>query len=218
MPSPLGTTSIGRPRGGLWLVTKNGSGAIVTTANLPKSGQGFSYRWLGKGDTTGAESNLYDALTNGGTNFDKSTSNAPAILQTPQQNGKTPIPGAKTGLAALFQGVDIIPIPAFGLGGLGLGAGESTAIGAGEGAAVGTAEGAAAGSGAGTLFGKVAGGITDNLSFLKWAAWLIHPLVFLRAVEFFTGMVFMGIGMYMQLADRTSVVPTPRRVIRRVVR
>jgi hypothetical protein len=67
--------------------------------------------------------------------------------------------------------------------------GGADIAGAGGGAA--GAAGLAAGAGVGLL-----GGISNTLDFLKWIAWIFHPLNLLRAVEFITGIATMFYGLH----------------------
>jgi len=86
-------------------------------------------------------------------------------------------------------GGSAIPFP------IGAGAAAAGGTAAAEGGADAAAAGATAGGAAG-LAGSVAQAITSPLDFLMFIAWIFHPRNVLRGVEFLTGMVLMGFGIW----------------------
>lgn len=70
------------------------------------------------------------------------------------------------------------------------------------------------------LFGNVGGTIKDGKDFLKWIAWIFHPLNLLRIVEFWAGFNFIIMGFIAILVswkgasaeDVASLVPAGRAV------
>jgi len=107
----------------------------------------------------------------------------------------------------------------------GTSAGETAAGGAAAGAgATEAAGGGAAGSAASGIFGKTLGAITSPLDFLMLIAWLFHPRMILRAVEFLVGIALMIFGLHAALQARgerlehftTSESPLTRSGLARV--
>lgn len=101
-------------------------------------------------------------------------------------------------------------------------AGSGNAGEAGAGAAA--AEGAAAGSAGSGIFGKLVGAITSPLDFLMFIAWIFHPRMILRAVEFVVGIALMIFGLHAAIQARgerlenfsTSESPLTRSGLARV--
>lgn len=181
----------GRYRHGVWLVAKNGKGILTPRTDLPPTGSGYQYYWLGLHPTT------TDVLTAAGklnvpVNLTEST-NYTSQIQRALSGTPTQIAGPAGFLQQLLQAAGTgVAIPGAGVGG----------AAADTGAAATTAGGAAAaGAGAG-FFGTTAGVITDTVAFLALIAWIFHPRNILRAVEFITGIALMIFGLHAAMQAR----------------
>lgn len=54
----------------------------------------------------------------------------------------------------------------------------------------------------GSIFDDLVDAINSVVDFLKWIAWIFHPVNLLRAVEFVTGMILVGFGFHAVLQAR----------------
>lgn len=210
-------STAGRYQSGYWLVANSrGQGEIVAKKNLlPPAGTGIKYYYLGSTPDT-ANTRILDALNKLGVNM------RPGVnidVTQADKKGTYTIPSRAGGLLGFLQGVQVLPLPIGGaLSGAAATAEESaatTAAASGESAAA----GAAAGSGGGGLASKIASSITSPADFLALAAWLFTPVMWLRMAEFLFGTLLMMFGIYFEVQsgrDHTPI-PTPRRVVQRVV-
>lgn len=68
----------------------------------------------------------------------------------------------------------------------------------------------------GAVFTGPADVITDGVDFMKWVAWIFHPVNILRAVEFLTGMtlLYLGIRPYLQRQGAPTLASTGQGVQR----
>lgn len=71
-------SAIGPYVSGVWLIAKNGQGAIVNQSNLPKEGNGFRYYWLGTSPS--------EALGSGGGNLFQAMRKLGLDVNLPNQN------------------------------------------------------------------------------------------------------------------------------------
>lgn len=191
--APPAYSTVGPYKHGVWLVVlKNGAAAIMNRAHLPAYTPGTEYYWLGS-DPNQAASRLPGAL--GHLNLDVST-----------------FPDA-TGIQPAFKGKVVGLAGDFGAPGgppLGTPGAPTTAP---------TVPGATYSGGP---LGGIADAITSVEDFLKLASWLFHPLNWLRAVEFLTGLAFMGWGVSTllgtmrrgRMTHRTSIGGIFRRTFR----
>lgn len=178
---------IGRLRPGYYLIAKDGRASIVTPQHLPAQGQGFSYYWLGS-NARGAEVSLLGALQKLGLSPRLSTA-MPDVSKA--QQGPLDVPLAKTGLAGLLSGVQLVPLPASMIA-----AGTGDALAGGAGAETGAAEGAAAGgagtatAGAGALSKLEAAGTVGAA-----LAALFDPQLLTRVIEIIGGVALLLLGL-----------------------
>lgn len=62
----------------------------------------------------------------------------------------------------------------------------------------------------GSVFSVPADAINGTVDFLKWIAWIFHPVNILRAVEFLAGMsmLYMGLRPYLQRSGAPTLAST----------